>query len=79
MDTYDVELQQAEGRFVGTVRAMSGLLVFGASVDEVRERAPRFPIAFRAGYGSVASRHAATHRTPAQITRFSSAVKRSSR
>ena len=48
MDTYDVELEEAEGRFIGTVRAMPGLLVFGASVDEALERV-RSAIDFQAG------------------------------
>ena len=51
MDTYDVELEEleeAEGRFIGTVRAVPGLLVFGGSVGEVLERA-RAAMAFRAG------------------------------
>ena len=39
MDTCDVELEEAEGRFIGTVRAAPGLLVFGATVTEVLERA----------------------------------------
>ena len=48
MDSYDVELEQAEGRFIGTVRAIPGLLVFGSTVDEVLERA-RSAIEFHAG------------------------------
>jgi hypothetical protein len=52
VDTYDVEVEQAEGRFIGTVQAVPGLLVFGASVDEVLERA-RSAIQFRGGTGRV--------------------------
>ena len=48
MDTYDVELEEAEGRFIGTVRSVPGLLVFGSSVDEVLERV-RSAIEFHAG------------------------------
>ena len=48
METYDVELEQAEGRFIGTVRAIPGLLVFGSTVDEVLERA-RSALEFHAG------------------------------
>ena len=56
MDTYDVELEEAEGRFIGTVRTMPGLLVFGASVDEVLERA-RAAFDFRAGHQRGPGRH----------------------
>ena len=48
MDTYDVELEEAEGRFIGTVRSIPGLLVFGSTVDEVLERA-QSAIDFQAG------------------------------
>ena len=48
METYDVELEQAEGRFIGTVRAIPGLLVFGSTVDEVLERA-KSALEFHAG------------------------------
>ena len=55
MDSYDVELEEAEGRLIGTVRSVPGLLVFGNTVDGVLEQA-RAAIAFRAGRGSVAGR-----------------------
>jgi predicted RNase H-like HicB family nuclease len=48
VDTYYVELEEAEGRFIGTVQAVPGLLVFGSTVDEVLERA-RSAIEFHAG------------------------------
>ncbi len=48
MDTYDVELEEAEGRFIGTVRSVPGLLVFGSSIDEVLERA-QSAVEFQAG------------------------------
>ena len=48
METYALELEEAEGRFIGTVRAVPGLLVFGSSVDEVLERA-RSAIDFHLG------------------------------
>ena len=52
LDTDDVEREQVEGRFNGTVQAVPGLLVFGTSVDEVLERV-RSAIEFRGGTGRV--------------------------
>ena len=55
METYEVELERIEAdRFLATVPALPGLLLLGASVDEVLERALE-AIEFRAQDSSVGS------------------------
>ena len=71
MDTYEIDLEPAEpDGFAAIVPAVPGLLVLGASVDEVLERA-RAAIAFHVGRSGLGAHDGSPSCRAMQVTRTS--------